>query len=155
VETPKTRTYDLGDAIVYVCPACGTVNPSGPSSGCPHLQLVRFDGVSEKLEDLILETANARRQYGRQVEILRRAVMTHIQNGNATVETPHRASATDVERLYSSAGATPFSLSSPDASEGARKEKASTRSRSRSTSRSNVDSRQLDLLAYSSPKGNA
>ncbi len=155
VETREAKSYTLGDATIFICPACGTVNPAGPSGGCPHLQLVKFVGVEEKLEDLIADVAAARRRYGELIDVLKRTVMNRVQEGKASVETPHRISAGEVDRLYSKAGETPFSLTSPGTPESP-KGQLTRRKRNRTPPHNPViDAGQLDLLAWSPPKGHA
>lgn len=157
METRDIKEFRLGETTIRICPACGVVNPRGPSDGCPHLQLVRFDGVAESLETLLGEVATLRREYVDKVHALKRRVLDAAQTGEGQVETPHRTiSAHEVDALYTRAGKTAFNLASPTAP----KKKADgttkpTKARKSSGAGLHVDARQLDLLARSSPKGDA
>ena len=154
METRDAKKYSLGQTTIFICPACGVVNPAGPSGGCPHLQVVRFEGVDERLEDLISEVATARRAYAEKTDTLKRIVMSHVQEGTASVETPHRITASEVDKLYSKAGKTPFTLTHPGA-ENSPKGTAPRKHRPTPRRTEKMNARQLDLLAYSAPKGDA
>ncbi|MBN2341094.1 MAG: hypothetical protein JXX29_04125 [Deltaproteobacteria bacterium] len=156
METRDAKKYNLGDVTIYICPACGVVNPAGPSDGCPHLQVVKFNGVDESLEELVMDVATARRKYGELAATLKRVVMARVQEGSASVETPRRVSAGEIDKLYSEAGNRTFELTHPE--EKSAKNKISSKKskgRKKPLSGGPLDARQLDLLAYSPSKGNA
>ena len=156
MDTRDAKKYNLGKVTIHICPSCGVVNPAGPSDGCPHLQVVRFSGVDESLEELIMKVADTRRQFHDLTATLKRVVMARVQEGSATVQTPRRVRASDVDKLYSEANAKPFMLTHPD--EEIKKIKSPAPSRAKSAKKqksSSLDSKQLDLLAYSPSKGNA
>ncbi len=147
----------LAETVVRICPACGVVNPSGPCEGCPHVQLVRFDGVDGELENLIGEVARARGEYRELVSRLRNDAVAASRTGDAVVETPHKAGSRDAEDLYP-----------PSMTEGGGLHLTHPRARKKDTSKADrpprrrkrigalpVDPRQLDLLANSPPKGDA
>ena len=145
---PGEKGTDLSRAVVRVCPACCTVNPAGPSTSCPHVQLVRFDGLKPELEELLAEVAAARRVWGELNAKLKAAVLEATRDGSAEVETPGaskrkpEADAAD-ERLRLAAqpeAAQPSGRAAP---------------KRRRTGAPPVDPRQLQLLAFSPPKGDA
>ncbi|MBN2531066.1 MAG: hypothetical protein JXR76_32070 [Deltaproteobacteria bacterium] len=157
METRDAKKYNLGKATIHICPACGVVNPAGPSDGCPHLQVVRFDGVDEALEELVMDVASARRHFQERAATLKRVVMARVQDGTATVQTPRRIRAGEVDKLYAEANDRPFMLTHPD--EVVKKVKVTSQSSRQKTRKKttpqSLDSKQLDLLAYSPSKGNA
>lgn len=156
VETRDAKKYNLGDVTIHICPACGVVNPAGPSDGCPHLQVIKFNGVDETLEELVLKVAAARKNFAELASTLKRVVMARVQDGSASVETPRRIKAGEVDRLYTEASNNPFLLTHPI--EKQRKTKSTTAQRTKPKKKlpsPPLDSRQLDLLAYSPFKGNA
>ena len=156
MDTRDVKKYNLGKVKIHICPACGVVNPAGPSDGCPHLQVVRFDGVDESLEELIMEVAAARRKYQEKAGTLKRVVMARVQDGSATVETPRRVREGDVGKLYSEANHRPFMLTHPDEEVKKVRHPGASRSKTRKKQpAATLDSQQLDLLAYSPSKGNA
>jgi len=146
----------LAETVVRICPACGVVNPSGPSDDCPHLQLVRFDGVDEDLEALIGEVARARRDYSELVSKLKTDVLTATREGAAQVETPHKAKPKDMTPPYSPARDDGnLHLTHPKLRvKAASKSDRSTRKRRRNGAPP-VDPRQLELLANAPSKGDA
>ncbi|MFO8072853.1 MAG: hypothetical protein R6V85_13350 [Polyangia bacterium] len=140
---------DLAGAVLYVCPACGVVNPSGPSESCPHVQLIRFDGVDGELSDLLAEVAAARRGYNELVDRLKRTVKQAVRSGEAVVETPGRRgrlaeedeARRPSEELYLTNPEPP-----PPRKRPARKKRRDPPP---------VDPRQLELLAMGPSKGDA
>ncbi len=156
MDTRDAKKYTLGKVTIHICPSCGVVNPAGPSDGCPHLQIVRFNGVDESLEELILKVAGARKQFHELTSTLKRVVMARVQDGTASVQTPRRVRAGDLDRLYSEANDKPFMLTHPD--EEVKRIRTTSTSRpkpKKKQSGASLDTRQLDLLAYSPSKGNA
>jgi hypothetical protein len=113
VDTRNIQEFKLTKVTIRICPACGVVNPAGPSGGCPHLQLVRFDGVDHFLENLLNDIAKARRSYLELQAILKKSVKDAVSNGTAFVETPHNVNAQEAASLYSKAGKTPPLILTP------------------------------------------
>lgn len=138
---------DLSGAVIRVCPACCTVNPSGPSTTCPHVQLVRFEGVGAALEALLADVASARRTYNDLNAKLKAAVLEAVKDGAARIETPHRPHAGAGEAEHAA-------LAHPTAVPAA-KERARVSAKRRRAGAPAVDPRQLTLLAFSPPKGDA
>lgn len=145
---------ELARAVVRICPACCTVNPAGPSAACPHVQLVRFDGLSPGLAALLAEVAAARRAYNELNARLRNMVLDAVREGAAEVETAHKprrpeaGEAPDAAR----AGGPGPARSGTDAPSAERGRPPAKRRR---TGAPPVDPRQLTLLAFSPPKGDA
>lgn len=147
----KEKTADLETAVVRICPACGVVNPSGPSQDCPHLQIIRFDGIDRELEDLLAQVAGARRSYSDLAALLKKTVIDAAKDGTAKVETSRKISPCEVDELYPKA-VRAKSLSLTVVKSKAKKTKPR---RTRRTGPAPVDPRQLDLLALSPPRGDA
>jgi hypothetical protein len=155
VDKPEDSRPDLSSATVRICPACCTVNPSGPSGACPHVQLVRFDGLSAPLEALLTDVATARRTYNELNAKLRTAVLDAVREGTAEVETarkPRSAEGDAAEVPAGRGGNLSLAHSDTGAAAGARGRPAPKRRR---TGAPPVDPRQLTLLAFSPPKGDA
>ncbi len=148
----ETRS-DLASAVVRVCPACCTVNPSGPSTTCPHVQLARFVGVDAALEGLLAEVAAARRTYTELNARLKAAVLEAVRDGTAIVETPRKPRGTLEESF--AAARTDEPAHAPTGRAAGVQERPRTPARRRRTGAPAVDPRQLTLLAYSPPKGDA
>jgi hypothetical protein len=144
---------DIRKAVVRICPACGVVNPSGPSRECPHVQLIRFDGVDEDLERLLDQVAVARREYTDLVKRLKAAVLLAAKEGTAMVETTRKASSGEIDRLPSQGDRGALQLTPPSAPRPDAPEKKPRKRRRKGPP--TVDPRQLDLLALSPPKGDA
>lgn len=146
---------DLTDAVIRVCPACCTVNPGGPSTTCPHVQLARFAGVTPALGALLAEVASARRAYTDLNSKLKAAVLDAIRDGTALVETPRspRAGADDAE-VGSGGRRRDLSLA-PSEPAALQRERPLAAPRRRRAGMPAVDPRQLTLLALSPPKGDA
>ncbi len=151
VVTRNEKIADLETAVIRICPACGVVNPSGPSEGCPHLQIVRFDGIDRELEDLLAQVAGARRSYSDLAALLKKTVIDAAREGTAKVETPRKIQPGEVDELYpKTVKAERLSLTILKS-----KTKKAKPRRSKRTGPALVDPRQLDLLALSPPKGDA
>jgi hypothetical protein len=152
VDKPEEVRSELASATVRICPACCTVNPSGPSAACPHVQLVRFDGLNGALEALLSEVAAARRTYNELNAKLRNAVLEAVREGVAEVETARKPRAADRDPAQDVDRAARLSLDHSEAAAAARAKPAPKRRR---TGAPPVDPRQLALLAFSPPKGDA
>jgi hypothetical protein len=155
VDKPEDTRTDLSSATVRICPACCTVNPAGPSTGCPHVQLVRFDGLSAPLQALLGEVAGARRTYNELNARLRTMVLDAVREGAAEVETarkPRGPEADAVAETVGQAGGLSLTRSKAGAPAGEHGRPAAKRRR---TGAPPVDPRQLTLLAFSPPKGDA
>jgi hypothetical protein len=155
VDKPEVSGPDLYLATERICPACCTVNPAGPSTGCPHVQLVRFDGLSAALQALLGEVAAARRTYNELNARLRAMVLDAVREGAAEVETarkPRSPEADAAAEAAGHAGSLSLSHSKTGAPAGERGRPATKRRR---TGAPPVDPRQLTLLAFSPPKGDA
>jgi len=144
----------LDRTVVRICPACGVVNPRGPSGSCPHLQLVRFDGVGAELGEVLERVAEARRKYAELSEALRRVVMDAVRDGRAEVETTRKARASELGDVLDSVDRKRLRLTHPKPPERA-EEKPKPKPRRRRAGPPPVDPRQLELLAQSPPKGDA
>jgi len=142
---------------VRICPACGVVNPSGPSETCPHVQLVRIDDPGRDLESRLDEVAAARRRYTELVGRLKAEVKALVREGRAEVETPGRERARDEEALGVEVGpGGELHLVHPvGVGSRAEPEPRPPKKKRRKASLPRVDPRQLDLLAQSPPEGDA
>lgn len=147
----RPRTGDLKDTVVRICPACGVVNPSGPSRSCPHLQLARYDGVDEPLGELIGRVAEARVRFDKLVEELKELVKQAARDGEVEIETTRKGRSSEVAELYSEPP--PLSLVSPETSRS--RPKTQRRSKRKPPQPPKVDPRQLELIAREPPKGDA
>ncbi|MCP4606961.1 MAG: hypothetical protein GY847_41695 [Proteobacteria bacterium] len=149
-----TNSGDLKEAVVRICPACGVVNPAGPSETCPHLQLARFNGLDNGLALLLSQVAEARRHFVGLVDDLKLKVKQAIHCQQAEVETPRRARFSEVEALRPRPQPSPvLSLENPESPPVKHRE---TRRRTRKPAQTPpVDPRQLALIAQEPPKGDA
>ncbi|MCK9521868.1 MAG: hypothetical protein M0R76_02345 [Proteobacteria bacterium] len=154
MNTTGIREFRLGETIIRVCPACGVVNPQGPSNGCPHLQLVRFNGVPASLETVLMDVATLRRAYVEKLSSLKQRVRDAVQTGEGHIEVPRQIRAQDVDTLYSKANDAVFALSNPGMSSATPKADAP-RARKSAPRSKPLDDRQLDLLLLAHPKGEA
>lgn len=154
VNEGKPSAADLAGAVVRLCPACGVVNPAGPTAGCPHLQLIRFDGVTAELAELLARVADARRGYNDLAGRLREHALAAVHAGQALVETVAERARRPVSADRSRPRAAPerLELESPGLP---RLPTDPVRARPRRRSLPAVDSRQLDLLARGPAKGDA
>jgi hypothetical protein len=143
---------DLDAAVVRICPACGVVNPAGPSEGCPHLQLVRFDGIGAELSELLADLARARRRFADLSALLKQLVMDAVRDGRAEVEATRKARASELESVTRLGEKASLALTPTEPPEAA---KQKPRPRRKRRGPPPVDPRQLDLLAQSPPKGDA
>jgi len=154
VKEKDERNSDLSSAVVRVCPACCTVNPSGPSTTCPHVQLARFAGVGPELEALLTEVATARRSYNELNAKLKATVLEAVRGGTAVVETP-RKPRRSLEDVYG-ASERPEALNlAPSERAPLAQDRTRMAPKRRRIGAPAVDPRQLTLLAFSPPKGDA
>ncbi len=150
---------ELENVTIRICPACGVVNPSGPSDSCPHLQLARFDGVDESMTALLDDVARARKIFEERLKNLKVTVRMAIHEGRAEIETPRkvrRVSEVEELRRPTSRSQQSFFLEAPQihhARPSSKKNPA--RPRRAKPAQPNVDPRQLDLLVKLPPKGDA
>lgn len=153
MDEPKKQKEGIRDAVVRICPACGVVNPSGPSRECPHLQLIRFDGIDGGLEELLDQVALARRSYGELIGRLKEEALAAAREGIAEVETTRKVMSGELDSLSASQPGGGLKLTPP----AKRKDDTSDRKAAKRRRRGPqpVDPRQLDLLAMSPPKGDA
>ena len=147
----KPQDDGIRNAVVRICPACGVVNPSGPSPECPHVQLVRFDGIGPELEELLDRVAGARRTYGELIKDLKGMVLQAAKEGIARVEATRKASPSEIDRL-ADRGDEGLRLTPPRAP---KKDPSPKPKKRRKKGPPAVDPRQLTLLAMSEPKGDA
>lgn len=146
-----TEKDGLRNTVVRICPACGVVNPAGPSEACPHLQLVRFQGIDESLQNQLERLATVRNEFWSLVAQLRSTVMNAAHQGLAEVEITHKGRVSDVRDL--SKRPSPLVLSNP---EPPKKSKSSAKRKSaKSQPQKSVDPRQLALIAREPPQGDA
>ncbi|MDJ0763454.1 MAG: hypothetical protein QNJ97_10735 [Myxococcota bacterium] len=147
---------NLKKTVIRICPACGVVNPAGPSETCPHVQLARFDGISDALSELLDQVASARREFATLLTQLKEQVKSALRSQEAEIETPRKARPSEVDRLSPRAGApavAALSLTNPE-----RTPRRSARSHNKSQrppQPASVDPRQLELIAREPPKGDA
>lgn len=143
---------DLKQTAVRICPACGVVNPAGPSETCPHLQLVRFRSIDEPLEDLLNRMAVVRNQFRETLFELKNFLNQATRRGDAEVVPAHKVSRiSDIDALRQKSSA--WTLTPPPPNQ---KTKASTKRKQRkSITPAPVDPRQLALLIQETPKGDA
>ena len=143
---------DLKKTTVRICPACGVVNPAGPSDTCPHLQLVKYQGIDENLEALLGRLATVRNEFRALVTELRSTVMHAARIGLAEVEVTHKGRVSDVDEIRKRA--TPLTLSNPEPAEPPPKP-APKRKPKKAPVPKKVDPRQLALIAREPPHGDA
>jgi hypothetical protein len=146
----RYTTDEMKDTIVRICPACGVVNPSGPSDTCPHLQLIRFEGVDKTLEALLGRVATVRVQYLELLGELRAHVMTAAQSGEAEVLATRKSRFSEVDALGKKPA--PLVLTNPKPAE---KKAEKQRKKRKTPSPKPVDPRQLALLVREPPQGDA
>lgn len=148
---------DLKKVVVRICPACGVVNPSGPSAGCAHLQLARFNGVGPDLASLLDDVASARSRFDKLVSALKSHVKEALRAQKADIETAVSPRGQEVDRSGRRERIKPLaalSLKSPELAPVEKREKKRA-SRGRGPRPVPVDPRQLELIAREPPKGDA
>lgn len=151
----KVDKEDLLETVVRICPACGVVNPAGPSDTCPHLQLVRFRGIDGDLEQLLTRVAEVRRKHRALVDELRSHVMKAAREGVATVEVTQKGRLSDVDALRKRAKPLTLTHPEPKAVKKTPKLKPKPKRKQKKAGASQVDPRQLALLVREPPQGDA
>ncbi|MCP4198010.1 MAG: hypothetical protein GY762_12750 [Proteobacteria bacterium] len=152
----KNRLGDLKHTVVHICPACGVVNPAGPSETCRHLQLAKFEGVDDDLGELLADVAAARSQYVHLAGELKRRVKLAVRNQEAEIETPRKVRPSELDELQPEPGVLSLVLENPDPPPPPKAAPETKRIRKRKLQGPQaVDPRQLDLIAREPPKGDA
>jgi hypothetical protein len=148
---PDKAPSQLDGVVIRICLACGVVNPAGPSESCPHLQVARFDGVDDALEQTLADVAEARQRYRGLLEGLLARVKQSIRDGAAEVVAARDVGSVDLEKLAATQPARPttLTLAAPAPTAAVR------RVRGQRKAALIVDPRQLDLLLRGTPKGEA
>jgi ParB-like chromosome segregation protein Spo0J len=151
------NTAELSKTIIRICPACGVVNPSGPSESCPHLQLAKFDGIDQSMVDMLEKVAKARREFSELLGELKQQVKQAINEGEAEVEASPSVRLSDIESLKPRTAPRPkLSLESPEPPSKSSKTSKPRSPRGRKPAGPpKVDPRQLELIARAPPKGHA
>jgi hypothetical protein len=152
----KNRLGDLKHTVVRICPACGVVNPAGPSETCRHLQLAKFEGVDDDLGELLADVATARSQYAHLAGELKNRVKLAVRNQEAEIETPRKVRPSELDELQPDQGVPSLVLENPDPPPPPKAAPETKRIRKRKLQGlPAVDPRQLDLIAREPPKGDA
>ncbi len=142
----------LEKTVVRICPACGVVNPAGPSDTCPHLQLARFEGLSTSLADLLAEVADARKTFTQAVAKLKETVKSSVRTHEAEIEATQSARSSQVEQLAPpmASDAPALALESPPLPKPRKPAK-----RRKKRVPLPVNPKQLELIARAPAKGDA
>ncbi len=141
--------------VIRICPACGVVNPAGPSESCPHLQLAEFSGIEGELLALIERVAESRRGFFELLGELKAQVKEAISSGRAQVIAPRQTRLSDVEALTPRIGPPPrLTLENPTPPPAKPTDRPTKKKRAR-PAHAKVDPRQLELIVRSPPKGHA
>ncbi len=151
-ENPKS--LDIKDVVIRICPACGVVNPAGPSETCPHVQLARFDGLNDGMSTLLGNVAQARRRFTDLIDELRKKVLESIHDHEAEVETIHKANFNEVEDLTKEHHKAPL-LNLENTDPPPATPRKTRRRKRRPPQPPPVDPRQLELIAQEPAKGDA
>jgi hypothetical protein len=151
------NTAELSKTIIRICPACGVVNPSGPSESCPHLQLAKFDGIDHSMVEMLEKLARSRREFSELLGELKRKVKQAINGGEAEVEASPSVRLSDIESLKPRTAPRPkLSLENPEPpSNPARATKPRGAKGRKHVQPGKVDPRQLELIVRAPPKGHA
>jgi hypothetical protein len=152
----KNRLGDLKHTVVRICPACGVVNPAGPSETCRHLQLAKFDGVDDDLSGLLADVAEARSRYAQLAGELKKQVKLAVRNQQADIETPRKVRSSELDELRPQPDVPSLVLENPDPPPPPKPSPETKRMRKRKLQGlPAVDPRQLELIAREPPKGDA
>ena len=149
-----TKSDDLKKVVVRICPACGVVNPSGPSPTCPHHQLARFDGLDDDFAEVLADVARARSNFDELLAKLKQEIKESLRVHKAKIETREDNLKSGKEKLERSPKKTPI-LSLENPKPPPEKTPAVKRRRRKSPQSPPIDPRQLDLIAREPPKGDA
>ncbi len=146
------QNQTIQQPAVRVCPACGTVNPAGPSESCPHLQLVRFRTIDEPLSDLLERMAVVRNQFRELLLEFRMYMSSATKLGDAEIVAAHKSTKlSDIDGITQK---TPqLILTYPEKTERSKSQISS--KKKKKSSPPPVDSKQLSLLIHDMPKGDA
>jgi hypothetical protein len=151
----KDMSADLKSTVVRICPACGVVNPAGPSESCPHLQLARFTGIDEEMTNLLVEVAKARSAFSQLAGKLKNRVREAIRTGEAEIQNPRKIRPSEMETRRPPL-ASPSTLKLVHPKTPVKKtQKTGTMNQRKPPKLPRVDPRQLDLIAREPPKGEA
>jgi hypothetical protein len=151
----KNRLGDLKHTIVRICPACGVVNPAGPSETCSHLQLVRFEGIDDDLGDMLADVAEARSRYDQLAGDLKKRVKLAVRNQEAEIETPRKVRPSELDALKLGPHAPSLVLKNPDPPPPPSVPETKRMRKRKLQGPPMVDPRQLELIAREPPKGDA
>ena len=151
----KHRAGDLRHAVVRICPACGVVNPAGPSDACPHLQLAKFEGMDDELGELLAAVAEARTRYATLVGDLKDRVKAAVRNREAEIETPRKMRPSELDDLRPPRDGSTLVLKNPDPPPPPNPPETKRIRKRRHKGPPKVDPRQLELIAREPPKGDA
>jgi hypothetical protein len=149
-----SKSGELSEVVVRICPACGIVNPSGSSQTCPHLQLARFDGLNNDLAELLGEVARARCNFDELLGKLKQEIKEALRKHEAEIETRKEAMKSAAEKPQRQPPQAPaLSLENPKPLP-ANPPRAKGRAR-KAAQPPPIDPRQLELIAREPPKGEA
>ena len=151
----KITSEQLKDTVVRICPACGVVNPAGPSEACPHLQLARFRGVDEEFVVLLEEVAEARSRFVKLADKVKSRVRVALRNREAEIETPRRPIGKGMDSLEPRSDIASFNLENPVAPPRPRAHETKRMRKRKTPEQPKIDPRQLELIAREPPKGDA
>ena len=151
----KNRQGDLKHTVVRICPACGVVNPAGPSETCPHLQLAKFEGIDDDLDDMLANVAKARSQYIQLANEVKKRVKLAVQNQEAEIETPRAMRPSELDALTPIPGAPLLVLENPEPPPPPKDPETKRPRKQKRQGLPMIDPRQLELIAREPPKGDA
>jgi hypothetical protein len=151
----KNRLGDLKHTVVRICPACGVVNPAGPSETCPHLQLAKFDGIDDDLGEVLAEVAQARSQYVQLAGELKKRVKLAVRNQEAEIETPRTVRSSELDALTPPTSAPSLVLENPELPPPPKVSETKRMRKRKYQGPPMIDPRQLELIAREPPKGDA
>lgn len=154
MKSDDTKSDELKKVVVRICPACGVVNPSGPSPTCPHHQLARFDGLDDDFAQTLVEVARARSAFDELLGKLKQEIKEALRVHKAKIETRKEALKSAPDKSERHARKTP-SLSLENPEPAAAKAAPAKRRTRKAPQAAAIDPRQLELIAREPPKGDA
>jgi len=92
VTEPKNTPTD-SDLIgrqVWVCVHCGAINPSRPSTTCPHYQLAFFTSLDGEEHEAVLRLSKARRELFEELGRFNESLKQFVKAGKAKIEAAPR-----------------------------------------------------------------